>query len=242
MKKVLSVILTPLFFLFFGLTLVVFHIVQLIALRISHRAHDKSVAILNFCLMRCTNILGTRTRFKGFINLPTSEPYLFISNHQSMWDIPPLIWKLRKNRPKFIAKASLAKHIPSISINLQRGGSVAIDRNKPEEAVAKIEKFAHFIKDKKFSICMFPEGTRSRDGIVKTFKAGGIDAILNIIPTIKVVPIGIKNTGLIDNNGKFLKRLGIKTSFIMLPARTVNSQNLIAELDVIKNEIADAIA
>ena len=242
LKTALSYLLTPLFFALFGLTLVIFHVIQLIALRFSHVAHDKSVAILNLCLMRCTNVLGTTYTFHNFAPLSTKEPYLFVSNHQSMWDIPPLIWKLRANRPKFIAKSSLAKGIPSISLNLKKGGSVSIDRSNPQASVEKIEKFAQFIKKNKLSICMFPEGTRSRDGLVKTFKAGGIDAILKIMPNINIVPIGIKNTGKIDNEGRFNKNLGIKAGFFMLPARTINPLQLIDELSKIKVEIEKAIA
>jgi 1-acyl-sn-glycerol-3-phosphate acyltransferase len=242
LKTALSYIITPLFFFFFGLTLVVFHVIQLIALKFGPITHDKSVAILNLFLMRCTNILGTRFHFHDFKKLPTDQPFLFVSNHQSMWDIPPLIWKLRANRPKFIAKSSLAKGIPSISLNLRYGGSVSIDREKPEEAVEKIEQFARFIQENNLSICMFPEGTRSRSGVVKTFKAGGIDAILKILPDIKLIPIAIKNTGLIDNNGRFNKKLGVLASFYMLPARTIDPKNLVEELAKIKEEIELAIA
>ena len=118
----LSYLLTPVFFFFFGLNLGIFHFVQVTAFYVfGKKAHAKTVAWLNFCLMSCLYILGTRIRFSGFRPLPTNRPVLFISNHQSMWDIPPIIWKVRKNYPKFIAKASLSRFIPSISFNLQKG-------------------------------------------------------------------------------------------------------------------------
>lgn len=242
MKTLLSFILTPLFFLFFGLSLALFHPIQVIARNVfGERAHDKTVAALNYCLMRCLLILGTRITFKNFISLPKDQPILFISNHQSMWDIPPAIWKLRKNRPKYIAKASLAKNIPSISYNLKYGGSVAIDRKNPEESKEKIEAFAKNVAANNYSIVIYPEGTRSRDGLVKEFKTGGIEAILKVIPTISVVPIAIKNTGLIDNDEKFQKRLGVHATFTMLPLRKITSASLEADLAGIRNEISEEI-
>ena len=123
MKIVLSYILTPIFFLFFGLSLVVFQPIQVIVRNLfGAKTHDKTVAMLNYCLMRCLLILGAQIQFKNFRKLPSERAVLIISNHQSMWDIPPVIWKLRRKRTKYIAKASLAKYIPSISYNLKYGG------------------------------------------------------------------------------------------------------------------------
>ena len=242
MKVVLSYVLTPIFFLFFGLSLAVFHPIQFIALNLfGSKTHDKSVALLNFCLKSCPLILGTRTSYKGFRKLPLDRPVLLVSNHQSMWDIPPIIWKIRKNRVKFIAKSSLAKNIPSISYNLKYGGSVSINRRNPEESIQKIKDFAAYIKENKYAICIYPEGTRSRDGIVKPFKFSGIDAILKVIPDIIVVPIAVKNTGLIDNAKKFNKNIGIHISFSMLESRTVNRDNLEKELEGIRQEIIEEI-
>ncbi|NOQ73783.1 MAG: 1-acyl-sn-glycerol-3-phosphate acyltransferase [Crocinitomix sp.] len=242
MKMVISYILTPLFFLFFGLTLLVFQPIQVVTRNIfGAKAHDKTVGALNFCLTKCLLILGAKIRFKNFRKLPIDEPVLIISNHQSMWDISPIIWKLRKKRTKYIAKASLAKFIPSISYNLKYGGSVSIDRNDPVGSIQRIEKFAAFIAENKFAICIYPEGTRSRDGKVKPFKLAGIDAILKVIPDINVVPIAIKNTGKIDNEGKFHKNLGVKATFTMLDDRKIDRNNLEADLEAIRQEIVATI-
>ncbi|MDG1916020.1 MAG: lysophospholipid acyltransferase family protein [Crocinitomix sp.] len=239
---VISYLLTPLFFLFFGLTLAVFHPIQVITRNLfGAKAHDKTVGTLNFCLTKCLLILGTKIKFNGFRELPLDEPILVISNHQSMWDISPVIWKLQKKRTKYIAKASLAKNIPSISYNLKYGGSLSIDRNDPAGSIEKIEEFAGFIAENNFAICIYPEGTRSRDGKVKPFKLSGIDAILKVIPDIKVVPIAIKNTGEIDNGGKFAKNLGVKASFTMLADRKINRGNLETDLEAIRQEIMAVI-
>jgi len=242
MKKILSFILTPLFYLIFGLILVIFHIYQVIALRLfGHSAHDKSVAILNLFLMRSQVFLGTKFKFVNFKALPTDQPLIIMANHQSMWDIPPLVWKFRKHHPKFIAKKELTKGIPSISYNLRYGGSVNIDRKKPEESVKKIIEFAKFIKKKNYAVCVFPEGTRSKDGKVKKFKIGGVAALLKEMPEALVVPIAINGTGKIDNTGSFFLNLGVKVIYTQLPERQLHIDNIETELNQIRNEIKELV-
>lgn len=242
MKKLLSFILTPLFYLVFGLILVIFHVYQVIALRLfGHNAHDRSVAILNLFLMRSQLILGATFKFNNFKALPTDKPLIVIANHQSMWDIPPLIWKFRQHHPKFIAKKELTKGIPSISYNLKYGGSVNIDRKNPEESVRKITEFAKYIKEKNYAICVFPEGTRSKDGKVKPFKIGGVAALLKEIPDALVVPVAINGTGKIDNTGSFFMNLGVKVVYTQLPERYLSLENIDSELNQIRQEIIDLV-
>jgi len=243
MNKILSFFLTPLFYVAFGLILVIFHPIQVITRNLfGAKAHDMTVGWLNFWISAALSILGTRFVYKGFKPLPLDKPVLIISNHQSMWDISPVIWKLRKKRTKYIAKASLARFIPSISYNLRYGGSLSIDRADKEGSIQRIGAFAAFIAEKKFAIVIYPEGTRSKDGTVQPFKSAGIAEILKVIPTIDVVPIAIKNTGKIDNEGKYLKRLGVKASFTMLTSRKLSLEHLETELEAVRQDIIREIS
>ena len=242
MKTLLSAILTPIFFLVFGLILALFHPIQVIARNIfGAKSHDKTVFVLNFWLMKALHILGVRYSFRNFKKLPKDVPVIIICNHQSMWDIPTLIWKFRAHRPKFVAKKELAKGIPSISYNLRNGGSVSIDRKDPKGAVLKIKGFAKLVKENCFAVCIFPEGTRSRNGKIKPFKVAGVKTLMDEIPEALVVPVAIKNTGIIDNNGKFLKNVGVRVSFTQLESRTLNLENLESELIAINAEIKSVL-
>ena len=239
---ILSTILTPLFFFIFGLILVVFHPIQVIARNVfGPKAHDKTVFALNLCLMRALHILGVGYSFHNFKKLPEDVPIIIISNHQSMWDIPTLIWKFRAHRPKFVAKKELAKGIPSISYNLRHGGSVAIDRQDPKGSILKIKAFAKLVNENCFAVCIFPEGTRSRDGKIKPFKIAGVKAIMDEIPEALVLPVVIKNTGVIDNSGKFLKNIGVRVAFTQLEPRKLNLSNLESELIAINTEIKSVL-
>ncbi len=242
MKKMLSFILTPLFYLIFGLILVVFHVAQVIALNIfGHNAHDKVVAVLNLFLMRSQIILGTSFKFNNFKTLPKDKPIIIMANHQSMWDIPPLIWKFRAHHPKFIAKKELTKGIPSISYNLKHGGSVNIDRKNPEESIQKISEFAKYISKNNYAVCIFPEGTRSKDGKVKPFKIGGLAALLKEMPNALVVPIAINGTGKIDNTGNFFMNLGVNVTYTQLPERYLSLDDIEKELNQIRFEIIELV-
>ena len=139
MLKLLSYPLTVIFFLLFGLVLVIFHPIQWLCLKVfGYNAHKKSVSILNWFIMRCTNVLGTRYSFKNDQNIPTDRPLIIVTNHQSMYDIPPIIWYMRKYHPKFVSKIELGKGIPSVSYNLRHGGSALIDRKDPKQSITEL--------------------------------------------------------------------------------------------------------
>ncbi len=204
MKKILSYILTPIFYIAFGLVLVFFHPLQWIAVKLNMmKLHTKIVNFLNFSIIRTLGLLGTTIKFEQPVKLPKDRPIIFVSNHQSMYDIPPLIWFLRKHQPKFVSKMSLGKGIPSISINLREGGSVLIDRAKPTEAVEKLKNFGKYIEKNLKSAVIFPEGTRSKNGEMKPFKEKGLKTLLDFAPNALVVPVTINNTYKLTGDSNF---------------------------------------
>ncbi|RZK14586.1 MAG: 1-acyl-sn-glycerol-3-phosphate acyltransferase, partial [Flavobacterium sp.] len=95
MKKIAGYILTPFFYLFFGLFLGIFHPVQWVCYKIfGYTAHKVSVDVLNFFLTYSQWFLGSSIKFNNDQVLPVGQPKIFIANHQSMYDIPALIWFL----------------------------------------------------------------------------------------------------------------------------------------------------
>jgi 1-acyl-sn-glycerol-3-phosphate acyltransferase len=189
--------------------------------------------------MRSLAILGTTFTFNNFKTLPKNVPLSIISNHQSMWDIPPLMWKFRKHRPKFIAKKELSRFIPSISYNLRYGGSIGIDRSQPKEAIEQIKSFAKNIRKNNFSVCIFPEGTRNPNGKVGPFKFSGIEAMVNEMPNALLVPVAIRNTGKIDNTKSFFRRLGVRVSYTLLETRKISTNSVEEELEDIREKIIE---
>ncbi|MCX7957899.1 MAG: 1-acyl-sn-glycerol-3-phosphate acyltransferase [Deltaproteobacteria bacterium] len=133
-----------------------------------------------------------------------TEPILFMSNHQSHYDIPTIYCTLPVFT-MFLAKKELRK-IPFLGWAMWIVGFVFIDRKKREEAFRAIEEAAkQFTEDKK-SIVIFPEGTRSEDGNIGTFKKGGFH--LAIQAKARIIPIGIWGTISILPKGSWLVRPG----------------------------------
>lgn len=195
MRKFLGYVLTPIHYLLFGLIITVFHPVQWICLKWGgYYAHKKSVDALNWSLMASYYVLGNTVKFINKQHLPSGRPLIFVANHQSMYDIPPLIYFLRRHHGKFISKIELAKGIPSISFNLRHGGAANIDRRDPKQSVAEILRLANNMKTKNWSAFIFPEGTRAKTGKVKPFNVGGIATILKKVPEALIVPVAINNS------------------------------------------------
>ena len=205
MRKFIGFILSPLFYLSFSVALLLFHPIQWLCLKIGgYAAHKKSIDILNGLLVACNYTLFNPTKFIDNKNIPLGKPIIFIANHQSTYDIPPLIYFLRRFHGKFISKIELAQAgIPSISFNLIHGGAANIDRKDPKQSISEILKLAENMKNKNWSAFIFPEGTRTRTGKMKSFSIGGIATLLKKVPEALVVPIAIKGSYRMVEYGMF---------------------------------------
>ena len=217
MNKLLGYLFTPIHYLLFGLFLCVFHPIQWLSLKLGGlEAHKKSVDLLNLFLLSTYLIMGSRISFNNTHNLPESRPIIFVANHQSMYEIPLLIWFLRPYHAKFISKIELTKGIPSISFNLKYGGGANIDRKDSKQAVAEILTLSGKMKEFNWSAVIFPEGTRSRDGNIKPFAVGGIATLLKRCPNALIVPVAIQGSWKLVQFGKFPLSFGEKISLSVL--------------------------
>ena len=225
------------------MTLVIFHPIQWICFNVfGYQAHKKSVDIFQFFLMRCANILGTRFTFINPHHIETNQPLIIVANHQSMYDISPIMWYMRKHHPKFISKMELGKGIPSVSYNLRHGGSVLIDRKNPRQSLPAIMKFGDYIESTKRAAVIFPEGTRSENGVPKEFQTKGLEILIKKIPSALIVPISINNSWKTVRYGNFPLGLGAHINFtVHEPIKLstfVNKETLISTIEAtIKNHI-----
>lgn len=214
MAKVLSYPVTVIYYIVFLLLLVIFHPIQWICLNVfGYQAHKKSVDALNFGIVRATHILGTTYTITGREKIPHGVPLIIVANHQSMYDIPAIIWFLRKFHPKFISKKELGKGIPSVSYNLRHGGSVLIDRKDPKQALPAIKGMAEYIETHKRSAVIFPEGTRSKTGEPKRFSENGLKILCKYAPSAYIVPVSINNSWKLFRYGQFPLGLGCRLTF-----------------------------
>lgn len=195
MRKFLGYILSPIAVAVFFLSLLIFHPLQWLCLKVGgYSAHKRCVDILNFFLVSSVYFAANSVHFKNEQNLPLGRPIIFMANHQSLFDIPPMIFFLRKYHAKFVSKVELAKGIPSISFNLRHGGGANIDRKDPRGSIMELSKFGTRMKDNNWGAMIFPEGTRSKDGHVKAFQSAGIATLLKKCPNALLVPVAITDS------------------------------------------------
>lgn len=235
MEKIISYPISVVYYLCFGLSLVIFHPIQWICFNLfGYQAHKVSVDYLNLFLVRCTNILGTTYSFKNKETIPENVPVIFVANHQSLFDIIGIIWYLRKHHAKFVSKKELGKGIPSVSYNLRHGGSVLIDRKDPKQAIPVIKGLAEYIEKHKRSAVIFPEGTRSKTGKPKEFAQSGLKILCKFAPSAVVVPITINNSWKMVKFGAFPMGLGTKMEFIIheaIPVKDYPFEELIQKTE-----------
>ncbi|MEE9408350.1 MAG: lysophospholipid acyltransferase family protein [Polaribacter sp.] len=202
--KILSYVLSPVFAVVFFSLLFIFHPLQWLGLKLfGYKGHKFVVDYMNWFLSKSLLIVGIPVKVENNYDLPQNTTLIFVSNHQSLFDIPPIIWAFRKYHPKFVSKVELSKGIPSISFNLRHGGAALIDRKDGKKAIATLGKFAKTINKNKWSAVIFPEGTRSRKGKPKPFSANGLKMITKYNPEAFIVPLTINNSWKTFKYGKY---------------------------------------
>jgi len=134
-------------------------------------------------------VSGVKVTLIGVENIDLQKPYVFAANHQSQYDIFTLMGHLPVQF-KWMAKKSLL-YIPVVGWGMKACGTIFVERENPKEAYKALLKAVEKIKQG-YSIIVFPEGTRSRNGQIGPFKSGGI--VLALRAGVPIVPITIIGT------------------------------------------------
>ena len=144
-----------------------------------------SDAIVKKCAPLMFSILKVYKNFKlsysteNFDKLPNQ--FLVISNHQSLFDIPIFMTFFKDFDVRFVAKDSLARHIPLVSEMLRSHEHCMIPRSGGAgKAMRTMESFGRRVIERKQIPILFPEGTRSKDGSLGTFYSAGFRKISEV--------------------------------------------------------------
>lgn len=187
--------------------------------------NEKRIKVVHKATSLWTRLLialsGSKITVTGEENLPEG-PVLYVSNHQSNFDIPILMTYI--NRPKgFIAKIELTK-MPLVVSWMRQMKCVFMDRNDIRQSINCINEGADYLKQG-YSMVIFPEGTRSGGQQMGEFKAGSFKLALK--SGVPIVPVAI------DGSYKIMG----KKSLIIKPAKVkVNILEPIATLELSKEE------
>jgi 1-acyl-sn-glycerol-3-phosphate acyltransferase len=120
-------------------------------------------------------VCGVKVSVEGLENIPKEVPTIFMVNHVSYFDIFILLARLPVDF-KFIVKQELMR-IPILGHAMRRAGYIGIEREDPRKALKSMQEAAERIRNGA-SVLIFPEGTRSSDGSLQSFKAGGFHLTL----------------------------------------------------------------
>ena len=135
---------------------------------------------------------------KGLPNITPNRSYIFMSNHQSNFDIPVLLAYLPVQF-RWLAKAELFK-IPIFGYAMLRAGYISINRSNRKSAIASLNQAAMKVRDGT-SILIFPEGTRSWEHNIQPFKKGGF--VMAVDTGAPIVPIILRGTRSIMTKGSW---------------------------------------
>jgi 1-acyl-sn-glycerol-3-phosphate acyltransferase len=157
---------------------------------------------------------GVHVEVHGKEHLVPGATYIFVSNHQSIYDIPVVFWHV-PSQLRIIAKSSLG-WVPIMGWYLRSGGNLLVDRANPDRQ--KILNAWRGLVAQGLSLIVFAEGTRSRDGRVAPFKAGSF--LLALEAGLPIVPVSISGTRAVMRKGYMTTRPGHVVLTIHPPVAT----------------------
>jgi 1-acyl-sn-glycerol-3-phosphate acyltransferase len=218
---------------FFGL-LVCFHPLHLIAPLLGAGAAEKVLLWMNYTfLWGLKNLAGLKVSVEISEEYQREQPTIFVSNHQSMYDITLIVALLETGATKFVAKRELSKWLPSVSIALRNMQAALIDRKNRKQALEAITEMGKIANSTDRNVCIFPEGTRSRSGKLGRFKSSGLRALLKEMPQAQVCPVAISETWQILRYNFWPIAQGVQVTFKLgAPIdRTLPEDDLVGQLE-----------
>lgn len=162
------------------------------------------------------SVSGVQVQVEGLEKIDPAGSYVFISNHLSYMDTPVALAHIPVQF-RFLAKRGLFQ-IPLLGTHLSRAGHIPVPREDPRAAVKTMQVAAEKIRERKISLLIFPEGGRSRDGVLRPFKEGG--AYIAIRAGVAIVPIVMLGTRKILPYGSGVVESGSVTLRILEPVDT----------------------
>ena len=158
---------------------------------------------------------GVRVAASGAGRIPRDRACVYMCNHQSHFDIIALLLAL-PGQYRMLGKKSLFR-IPVFGWALWLAGFISVDRSDRDKAIASVERAARTVR-KGRSVVIFPEGSRSPDGLLQPLKKGGFHLALSA--GAPIVPVAIVGGRAILAKGSLDIRPGLMEVRIGAPIET----------------------
>ncbi|OGB63883.1 MAG: hypothetical protein A2Y94_06070 [Caldithrix sp. RBG_13_44_9] len=182
---------------------------------------DFNTRVMRFWARIIVLSAGIKLEISGLENLTKKTSYVLVGNHQSHMDIPVVTAALPIPL-RIISKKELFK-IPVFGWGMKAVGIISIDRFNQKKSIESLHQAEKVLHTHHMSILAFPEGTRSPDGKIHTFKKGPF--VLAINTGISILPISISGTRHILPKGKIRVNSG-RVKVTIHPPITVAGKTL----------------
>jgi len=146
---------------------------------------------------------GARLVVEGAERVDWSRPHLLVANHQSVIDICAL-FRAVPVPLHFLLKQEMTR-VPFVGWYARACGMLFIERDNAR-AGARMRREAAALLRAGHTLCLFPEGTRSRTGVVAPFKGGAFQGAIDA--GVEVLPVAISGAGAVLPPGGFRVRAG----------------------------------
>ena len=147
---------------------------------------------------------GVRVHYEGLDRMPRDQAQILVANHESWFDVFALAATLPVDY-RFVGKTELSR-IPLFGPAWLAAGHYAIDRSDRQAAIASLDQVGNRMRENRHTVVLFPEGTRSSDGTMGSFKKGAF--VMAINAGVPVVPVAILGSRKIMPKGSWAVRGG----------------------------------
>jgi 1-acyl-sn-glycerol-3-phosphate acyltransferase len=143
---------------------------------------------------------GAQLVVEGAERIDWTKPQLLVANHQSVIDICAL-FRAAPVPLHFLLKQEMTR-MPFVGWYAKATGMLFIERDNRRAGPLLRRQAAALLRDG-HSLCLFPEGTRSRSGAVAPFKGGSFQSAIDA--DMQVLPVAIEGAGAVLPVGGFFR-------------------------------------
>ncbi len=215
MKKTILIIRSMTFFILFIITAIIFCISAVFTSILP------SVITFTTARIWCRSVMfllkvccGIKYKVTGLENIPNGEHVIFASKHQSAWET--FSYQIFLRPCVFMYKRELA-FIPLFGIAMVKTKNIPVNRGHGSKEMIKKLRASFAKRLKKYSVVIFPEGTRTKPGAEPNYKSG-LSLIIQGLKDTKVVPVAM-NSGVYWPKHGFIKHPGTIEVHILPPIK-----------------------
>lgn len=166
---------------------------------VSDRFPRIRLLVTKFWAQSILSTAGVTLRVEGLEHVRGSDAMYFVGNHQSSLDIP-ILFSALPYQVRFMAKDALFR-IPVFGWIIKRCGHVPVDRKSARRTLATLQRMLKASHREPFAVAVFPEGTRSEDGVLLPFRRGALK--IGVLTGLPIVPFTIDGSVSVHARGSY---------------------------------------